>query len=50
MNRITTYSDRENLLASVRKRTVAPKEKVETGSLNVLSAKYEVRMEKTIDE
>lgn len=44
LHRIVTYSDRENLLASVRKRTVAPTEKIETGSLKLLSAKYEVRI------
>lgn len=44
LSRIVTTSDQESLLASVRKRIVTPKEQIETGSLNVLSAKYEVRI------
>lgn len=35
-------SDDANLLSSVRRRVQISKEKVKTGSLNVLSAKYEV--------
>lgn len=35
-------SEESNLLASVRRRVQISKEKVKTGSLKVLSAKYEV--------
>lgn len=37
-----TNSDDTNLLSSVRRRVQISKGKVQTGSLNVLSAKYEV--------
>ncbi|CAG9817829.1 unnamed protein product [Phaedon cochleariae] len=41
MNSIVVNNEEENLLASVRRRFLISNEKVETGSLNVLSAKYE---------
>lgn len=40
---IVTTSEDSNLLSSVRRRVQISKEKVQTGSLNVLSAKYEVK-------
>lgn len=43
LDRIVTNTDNENLLASVRKRLQTTKDKIDVGSLNVLSAKYEVR-------
>lgn len=39
---IVNNSEDSNLLSSVRRRVQISSEKVRTGSLNVLSAKYEV--------
>lgn len=41
---IIANSEDSNLLSSVRRRVEISKNKVETGSLNVLSAKYEVNI------
>jgi hypothetical protein len=41
---IVTVPDDKELLSSIRRRVQVSSEKIETGSLNVLSAKYEVQL------